>query len=83
MPDALEPVAPGPDNQRCFLLTNRTVQQGCEIIAQRLKPVQNIIQVLYLRNGSQATQCEPYSLPDDGGLPDAGIGHAQGPVFLL
>ena len=83
MPDALEAVAAGADDQRGFLSADSTVTQGGQVVAEDLQAIKQVIEILDLGNGPEAAHGHAQSLPDDGGLADARIGNAQLAIFLL
>ena len=83
VPDALQAVPPGSNDDGCRLPAAGSIPQCGQIIAKCLKTVQQVIQVLDLCNGPESPKCHSDSLPQDGCFPDPGIAHANLPKLLL
>ena len=73
MPYSLQPVPPGPYNQRCCLYSPGTVMQCGKVITDCLKSEKQVVEILNFCDGPQSSHRHPYSLPDYGGFTDTRI----------
>src|SRR5690606_22279189 len=83
MPYTFESVTARADDHRRFLAALRAILQTRQIICKRLQRIDEVIEILDLRDRSQAAQGSANALADDCGLADAGVCYAKFTILFL
>src|SRR5688500_11764242 len=83
MPDPFEAMAAGAEDHRRLLAAGRAPAQRREVVRHDLQRVQEIVEVLNLRDGPEAAQRGTDGLAGDRALADAGVHHPPGAVLFL
>ena len=83
MPNAFQPVAAGAHNQRSLLAAFGAVGERGQVVAEDLKRIKQIVEILDFGNRSQAAHGQPDALSDDGSFADARVEDALLAIFFL
>ena len=83
MPDAFQTMAPCANDQRCSLLAYCSKMHSCQVIAQWLQSINEIVQVLNFGDRSQTSHSKADTLSHNRQFANTGIKYSAFSMFCL